>query len=251
MDAKLPDGSFLLNSSIRKHINARMADQPERFARPIDAAMLDQAIAIISNPRHFDAHFRAPLERAFPLGDRHAKETLSRLIEPRNRLYHANPISTRQAEQIICYAGDTIDSIKAHYREIGMEKEYIAPMIIRLSDNYGSEYHEGDFQRNSTGRASLGIPGDAQLRLRPGDVYRAQVEIHNPDPESNYHVDWVITQNDGVTPSGTDLILNITTDHVRKDFSIWCRVVSDKDWHRCGDVDDSLHIPLKILPPAD
>jgi len=251
LEAKLPDDSFLLNSGIRTHIRERLNQNPDRFSRPIDAAMLEQEIAIICNPRLYDEHFDRPLEKAFPLGHDHARETLTRLVEPRNRLYHANPISVRQAERIICYSGDTIDSLKAYYEEAGMERDYVVPMIVRVTDNFGNEYHDNDLHRNRTGRASLNLRDDDILKLRPGDIYRVQVEVHNPDPDSSYSVNWVVpTQGSSEPQEGTEFVLEVSNDHVRTDFGVFCRVVSDKDWHRCGDVDDALHIPLKVLPPA-
>ena len=94
--------------------------EPERFSRIIDAAILDDCINIICNPNLFRRHFREAFKTAFPVGDSRDETRifLKRLIKPRNLLYHANPISVRQAEQVICYSHDIIESLKKYYEEL-------------------------------------------------------------------------------------------------------------------------------------
>ena len=82
--------------------------------------LLEDAIYIICKPELLKDHFRVPLAIAFPDGREEARTFLNRILAPRNNLAHANAISTRQSEQVVCYSNDVIDSLKQHYRAIGM-----------------------------------------------------------------------------------------------------------------------------------
>ena len=46
----------------------------------------------------------------------------------------------------------------------------------------------------------------------------------------------------------TKLELLVENKHVRTDFAIYCTVKSNKEWHRCGDVDDLVSIIYEITP---
>jgi hypothetical protein len=61
-----------------------------------------------------------------------------RLLDPRNRLYHSNPISLHEAEQVVCYSNDIIESLKQHYGAIGMQSEYNVPTNLKFSDSFGN-----------------------------------------------------------------------------------------------------------------
>jgi hypothetical protein len=65
-------------------------------------------------------HFGIALKHAFPHGREEARTFLVRIMETRNSLAHVNAISSRTAEQVICYSNDIIDSLKHHYRDLGM-----------------------------------------------------------------------------------------------------------------------------------
>src|SRR5690349_7773640 len=119
IEAIRKNGDPLLNGRIRKKIAERIEAEPERYSRQIDASLLDHLVDIICHPDNYKNYFISAFEQAFPDGNAEARTFMSRLVDPRNRLYHGNSISVRTAEQIICYSHDIIESLKNHYVETG------------------------------------------------------------------------------------------------------------------------------------
>lgn len=122
------NGDYLIKNEIRNKIQARIDSEPGRYPRPIDACLLEHEIAIISNPVLYKIHFKKVFENEFPEGLTGFRKCLDRLVQPRNKLYHANPISIREAERVICYSNDIIDAIKDYYIQTGMNQEYNRPL---------------------------------------------------------------------------------------------------------------------------
>lgn len=184
---KRADGSRVIKAGIAKDAQDRRDTNPERYPRDVDAFLLDDLVGVISNPLLYP-YFRSALEQAFPHGRDEAQTFLKRLIAPRNALAHANQLTLRSAEKIVCYSGDIIDSLKAHYRKIGMESDYNVPTILRVSDNLG----------NSFERSQLGVVHDGgigmflaeKVSLRPGDVLVLEVEIDPSFDPTTYNIRW-------------------------------------------------------------
>lgn len=45
------------------------------------------------------------------------------------------------------------------------------------------------------------------------------------------------------------LTKEITEKHIRINFYIFCHVISNEhEWHRCGDVDDSVTVVYQVVP---
>jgi len=130
-------GNRLIKNSLVQQVAARRVHEPARYPRNIDAVLLDDAVDIVCKPDLFQKHFRQALSKAFPDGREEARTFLGRLLAPRNNLAHANAISARQAEQIICYSNDVIDSLKDYYRTLGMHEIYNVPTILKVTDSFG------------------------------------------------------------------------------------------------------------------
>lgn len=122
-------GNRLIRKRLAEQIEERRRKESNRYPRIVDAILLDDAIDIVCNPQLFKTHFRQPLSLAFPNGENEARTFLTRLLAPRNHLSHANAISVRQAEQVICYTNDVIDSLKSYYGNINMQSQYNVPLI--------------------------------------------------------------------------------------------------------------------------
>lgn len=245
LDAKRPDDSLVVNTKIRARLAGRLKANPSRYSREIDAAELDDGIAVVCNPELWK-HFAAPLRRAFPDGREEARTFLLRLVPPRNKLAHANPISVREAEQVICYSNDVIDSLKGYFAEAGAGGEYNVPTVVRMSDNLGNVFHASQIVRNSTGSGGVPI---ALGPLRPGDVISVEVEIDASFPEDSYKIEWIVPRYEGPQLAGHKLVLPVTNRYVNPAFTFFCNVTSNKDWHRLGSYDDSVFLTYKILPP--
>lgn len=246
-------GSNVINTPIRESIKTRYDAEPDRFSRLIDAALLDDCIRIICNPKLFQRHFREAFKTAFPDGDSldETRTFLKRLIEPRNLLYHANPISVRKAEQVICYSHDIIESLKIYYEELKMGQNYNVPMIIKITDSLGNEVHSTQITRNNTGRGSHDFSKEEKNFLRPGDTLMLEVEVDSSFPRNYYTITWsyINFYPEHSNYKGNRIVIDINKRHVREDFTIYCKVTSNEEWHRCGDCDDAVALIYKVLPP--
>lgn len=253
LDATDEAGDNIINTTIRKSIKTKYDMEPERFSRIIDAAILDDCINIICNPNLFRRHFREAFKTAFPVGDSRDETRifLKRLIKPRNLLYHANPISVRQAEQVICYSHDIIESLKKYYEELNMVQNYNVPMIIKITDSLGNEIHSTQIRRNNTGRGHYDFTKDQKNFLRPGDSLMLEVEVDSIFPRDNYTITWSYYDfyPEHSNYKGERIVIDIDRRHVREDFVIHCIVTSNEEWHRCGDCDDAVSLIYKVLPP--
>lgn len=119
-------------------------------------------------PDLFKDHFHNAFSKAFPDGHAEARTFLNRLLVPRNNLAHANAISIRQAEQIICYSNDVIDSLKNYYREIGMHQTYNVPTILKVIDSFGNAFHRSQFSPCHDGSIMMGFLDSPEMFLGNG-----------------------------------------------------------------------------------
>ena len=138
LSAKNQNGDFIVKKDLRASVSKRMAERPGRYNRPVDALLLDDLVAVICKPDTYATCFKDALSTAFPWGVDEARTFLGRLSRPRNLLAHANPISIRDVEQVLCYSGDVISSLKGFYSMSGQADQYNAPRIVRLWDSFGN-----------------------------------------------------------------------------------------------------------------
>ncbi|MEI4770920.1 hypothetical protein WAX74_14955 [Psychrobacillus sp. FJAT-51614] len=246
--------NFLFKKSIRENVKKRREDEPKRYPRDIDAVLLDDAVDIILHPIFYREYFREALTGAFPDGVEEARTFFSRIIEPRNYLSHANSISIRQVEQVICYSNDIIDSLKKYYEQKGMMQLYNVPTFIQLTDSKGNTFYTSqiDNNRNGTGGAGLNLQKRG-YELYPGETLQIEIEVDPSFKEEEYIINWIYTSvNPAPTKSGKKFNLTLDNSHVREDFTVYCKITSiGRDWHRLGDCDDRLSITYRVLPPVE
>lgn len=242
-------GNRLIKKSIVETLEERLKKEPDRYARKIDAVLLSDAVDIICNPNLFGPYFREPLKLAYPEGREEARTFMLRLLDPRNRLAHANPISLRQAEQVICYSNDIIESLKSHYNEQGMGQEYNVPLILKVIDSFGNVFHRNQMREVVHGGIAEMLNTKPSNYLRPGDTLTIEVEVDpafNPD---EYTVSWHSDLGENI-PDGSKAVIHITPKHVKEMFAITCIITTGKEWHRLGhNIDDRLFLYYKVLPP--
>lgn len=239
---------YIIKKSIREDIQSRATSNPARYPRVVDAMLLDNEIDIICHPNLYKNHFAEYFRTSYPFGNDHLRLYLRRILEPRNNLSHANPISVRQAEQIICYVHDVIDSIKNRLKEKNMDKEYNAPILIKVTDSRGIVFHDSQIMRNTTGRGHIDLTSENSAWLRSGDTFSVEVEVDPSFPSEDYSIEWVCPENVDAQINSSRITIKLTDQNVRVDFTIYCKVVSNETWHRCGDVDDAVGITYKVLP---
>ena len=246
-------GDFLLRKSLREGIQRRADSDPKRYPRDIDAAFLDDEIYIVCHGRLYDRFFQPVFASHFPFGREELRMFLERLIEPRNALAHSNPLSIRQAEQVICYSHDVIDAIKLHMEAINMAEYYNAPTIIKIIDSRGWVFHDSEIRKNRTGLGSVSLTDDRSAWLRVGDTLSLEIEIDPSFSPDDYRIEWSYLNQKpreaGTTPQNR-LLLDIRAHHVSYVFTIHCNVTSNKSWHRFGTFDDSVAISYRVLPPS-
>lgn len=249
IDAK---GNRIVKSAIAKDALARKQREPARYSRLVDALLLDDVIDIVCNPQLFKDNFRKPLQHAFPEGRDEARTFLKRVASPRNNLAHANPISLRQAEQVICYTNDIIDSLKAHYREVGMQDSYDAPLILRVTDSFGNSFSRSQLGPCHDGGIMKAFLDWPEMHLRPGDLLTVEIEVDPSYDSSSYSILWASTKPWYAEPqTGTKVLIPISNRQVGQQFDVQCRITANREWHRMSmGVEDFLMLYYKVLPPV-
>lgn len=242
-------GNRILPTKLSEVLIQRKKSEPGRYPRLVDAMLLSDVIDIVCKPNLWKLHFQEPLKEAFPDGQAEARTFLNRLSAPRNNLAHANTISIRQAEQVICYSNDIIDSLKSYYRSKGMNNEYNIPIILKFSDSHGSTLTREQF--SDTGSTQLiTFQNDPKFYLRPGDCLSIEVEADPSFPPETYTISWASAQDLSIRSEGYRFTLNITEKHVHHSFGIQCSLKTTNNWHRLDfGNDDLLIVYYKVLPP--
>jgi hypothetical protein len=246
-NAQDANGANIISTPIRNEIQQRMAAEPGRFPRPIDACLLESEIKIVTNPNLYQNHFRDVFDGAFPNGYAVLRIYLDRLVLPRNKLYHANPISVREAERVICYTNDIVDTIKQYYIDHNMNQQFNVPLILKYSDGFGNVVFREGFGDTIMGGKYVSFEDSPQLVLRPGDTITVELEIDPTFSRNEYRLQWshFIKDHDDTNK----LTYTIQTKDVGENFSVTCNVITNKEWHRLRDCDDYLTVKLKVLPP--
>jgi hypothetical protein len=239
-DAKVT-GQAVFNTAIRKHVEGRVAKQPDSYARPVDTLQLDHLETVICKNDVYALFFKHFFSYSFPMGCQHVKLTLSRLIPIRNALSHANPITTHEAERVLCASSDIISSIAECYRLTGMNNEFNAPSFIRISDSLGNVH----IPQTTNGQWHL----TESNKLRPGEIIRIEAEVDTSFEPKDYVVTWRIGVAEDLTTIGSSLHLPLEVKHVSEMLVIELSVLSTKSWHRHNFFDARMLVCYKVLPP--
>lgn len=179
LDYKIKDKEPIIKPQVLKDIRARVAKESKRYTREIDAAMLHHLVDIICHPALYQSCFRVVFHEAFPEGEAEARTFFNRLLTPRNHLSHANSISIRQAERVICYAHDIIDSIKQYYIRQKINMEFNVPRFIKYNDHFGNEIY---FDQNKDGYQFVQFNKEPIYYLRPGEILSIEVTVDETFP---------------------------------------------------------------------
>jgi len=249
LDATKPDGGRVIRGELARTLTERQSNEPKRYSRRIDAALLDEEISIICNPALYETHFEDALKPSFPLGAESARVILERLIPPRNALYHANPLSVHDAHRVLCYTLDVIEALKDYYAKQNMAQQYNVPTVIRVTDSLGHVVYLSTANRHPGGFAMIDYSNDASAYLRCGDTLSIDVEVDPTFDPKEYEVEWLIANVGGPKIPGPKFHLLLTEHYVSTRFCAVCRVTSNKSWHKLGNSDDQIDIAYRVLPP--
>lgn len=241
-------GRRLIKKSVADEIAKRRAKEPPRYHRPVDAAQLSDLVIIICNPENWLHRFGNALSEAFPLGSQEARALLNRLVDVRNKLSHANPISVHEAARVISYTLDVIEALKGYYVTQNLEKEYNVPTVIRLADSLGNVF---DVSGKRGDREASFIQFDARRSgsLRPGERLSIEAEIDPSFERSIYRIHWHWPPSFSSSEDNEQILIEIDNRHVRQTFTVTCLIISNNNWHKHGDYDDRIFIHYRVLPP--
>jgi hypothetical protein len=237
------DGGHLFRTEIRTHAARRMAENPNRYNKPIDTLLFDHLIDTLCKHGLYNLCFSSSLKRAFPEGAQEARTFFSRLVPIRNALAHANPMSIHDAERVLCYCDDVIESLKDNYRELNMAQTYNAPIFTRLVDSLG---HAETPANSHIWYRYL------DTALRPGDAIRLEAEVDSSFDPDDYTVEWCVC-NIGMGENGTGchFALTLLARHVGEQLDIQVNLKSNREWHRHGSFDARMTISYRVLPPLE
>lgn len=242
-DYKFENGENLIKSEILRNVSDRMAENPKRFPRKIDAILMEDIAYFLCKDSFYNEFFKEVLELSFS-GQNEVRNRLKVLKDIRNKLYHGNPISYREAEQAICYSHDFIDCYKTYYVNTGKEQEYNVPFIVKVEDSLGRCGY-----RDETKLEKLTLPHERN-KFRPGDVYKIWVEVDGSFPEDFYEITWWM--NDKRVATGKEFVFKVTVNMVASMQFVSCTLKTKRQWHKYRTYDDSFSAFIgEVLPPIE
>lgn len=242
-DCKLENGENLIKSEILKTIADRMRENPKRFPRKIDAILMDDIAYFLCKDSFYDEFFEEILKVGFS-GQDEVRNRLKVLKDIRNKLYHGNPISYREAEKAICYSNDFIDCYKSYYVNTGKEQEYNVPFFVKVEDSLGRCGY-----RDETKTEKISLPYE-KIKFRPGDEYKVWVEVDGSFPEDFYEITWWM--NDKKVATGKEFVFKATIDMVASLQFVYCNLKTKRQWHKYRTTDDCFSIFIgEVLPPIE
>lgn len=242
----------LVRSEIKRRVEQRMADNPGRFPRKIDAILMEDIEYFLCRDDLYDSHFKAIFE-PFYSGIAEVRKVIERLVPIRNKLSHGNTISIHEAEQCICYTGDFIGVFKQYYSTIGKERDYNVPVFLRIKDSLGNDFIREDSQY----AWEMHFYGHSapKIQLRSGDQYKLWVEVDSSFDSSFYEIKWIVKQDcTTLIRKGTGNVIDfaLTNKNVSYAPEIVIELTAKRDWHRFHDIDDTIKLHYEsVLPPIE
>ncbi len=240
IDSAQLHGQHIFSGDSRKRWASRVGVEPSRYSRPVDALLLDDLAALVGKEDVYRKLFFDAFKDGFPIGREHVRLYLSRLVPIRNALAHANPLSTHDAERMLCYSNEIISAISAHYEKIGMEQDFNAPSFTRFSDSLGNVSQPKEARTHLAFRSGK--------MLRSGMNLRCEVEVDSSFDPSEYSVRWQIHGSGVEIVYGNSIALTLDDRHVNEVFLLVVQVASNKSWHRLSNFDAELNIQYRVLP---
>lgn len=226
----------IIKSAVKERAQKILSTKQSSSLREVDGLFLEDILYILTKDDLYYPLFKPVLDYVYPNNKQAIRMFLERIIPIRNDLSHANPISVRQAEQVICYSHDFVEGIKEYYKMKGKEKMWNVPTIIKITDSLGNEH---DKRHNKVDHI-----------FYVGDSYTLTAEIDNSFSPDEYTIRWLnmLGQEYSGTTNLHQISLTFTNRHVGEHLSIRCLVSSKKDWHRHNFCDDEKSVNMTVLP---
>ncbi len=243
------NGNNLIKNEIVEKAENMKKNNNGRFPKLIDTLFLDEIITILCKESLYKKFFKPCLDYIYPDGNSEARTFLKRIIPIRNKLSHSNPISIREAEQAICYSNDFVDGVKEYMKDIGKQKIYNVPNIIRINDSLGHEFYPNKDKRVEVIDIMNKNEDDLQ-EFNIEDRYTIYLTLDPSFDEKEYNIEWQISGRDIVEFKNKKQInLTIKEDYVGEEAYLVCTIVSNKKWHRYSIHDQKIIFSFRVLPP--
>lgn len=244
VDFKTSEENYLIKREVRDHIQCMLQNNQGRFHRDVDTLFFEHIIYFLCNPAFYRDMFGEALKYAYPCGCNEARVFLERITPIRNALSHSNPISIRQAEQVICYSHDFVEGLKEYYRKKGEEQMWNIPRIIRVSDSFGNIY---DNPTDSHAQESIFQP---KQQIRYGDTYSVNIDIDSSFSETEYDITWQNQHHDVAEfKNSKHFIMTFSEIDVSENHTITCTIKSNKPWHKYQHYDCRITLMFPVYPP--
>lgn len=245
MEYKINNREFLIKKEVRLHVQSKLSEHPDRFARPVDTLFLSQLAYFLCHPTLYPKLFKPALDYIYPQGRDEANEFLSRLVPIRNFLSHSNSISVHQAEQAICYSHDFIEGLKQYYKGKGLEQVWNVPRIIRIIDSLGNVFN------NPTDSHCQNSIFTISQELYCGDTYSVDIEVDTSFPQSDFDIFWSCGPKEMKEFNNMTHWFKVLSEvDVGELLIVRCQIVSHEKWHRYTYYDCEVNLHLQVLPPV-
>jgi len=237
------DGNYKIKKSLVNSVIQKMEEDPVRFNIPINCLFLEDIIYLLCKEDFYREHFKAHLEKHYPEGKNELSTFLKRLVPIRNKLSHSNPISVREVEQCICYSNDFIDAVKDYFAMTNQNKDFNVPTIIRVNDSLGNEYNIVEGRRGERVDIVDTTTGEINV-FHEGDTLSIELTMDPSFAENEYSIEWPMSTDKQryveITEAGKKVTIKIEGPNIGEEVVFFCRVVSNKNWHRYTNYDQQL-----------
>lgn len=257
-DTDVAEGQPLIKAAIKRQVEGRMSANPDRFARKVDALVIEDLEYFFCREDLYKSLFKNVFEPFFS-GLQEVRAVLKRISDIRNKIAHGNHLSQHELEQGVCYSNDFINVFIEYYKKLGKEKEYNVPTFLSIRDSFGRnlsredsryswEVYDWRFSNNP-------VSANTETHLRSGESYRLILEVDDSFPEDFYEIKWVVTYGRReVIAEGTGNIIEFKVDdncvsHAPK---ISADLITKRTWHRFSNIDDHFEMSMsQVLPPLE
>lgn len=253
-------GQPLVKSSTKQQVEGRMKDNPGRFARKVDALVIEDLEYFFCREDLYKALFKSVFEPFFS-GLPEVRAVIRRVSAIRNKIAHGNPLSQHELEQGVCYSNDFIGVFNHYYKEIGKEKEYNVPTFLSLSDSFGRSlcredqscsWEISDWKKSGNFASQI-----SEMHLRSGESYRLILEVDASFPDEFYTIVWYVNRGlvDPVAKGNGNIIeFKVDDKCVSETLTIYAYLTTKRTWHRFGHIkcDDYFEMHMsEVLPPLE
>lgn len=253
-------GQPLVKSSIKRQVEGRMKDNPSRFARKVDALVIEDLEYFFCREDLYPTLFRNVFEPFFS-GLQEVRAVIRRISTIRNKIAHGNHLSQHELEQGVCYSNDFIGVFIKYYKEIGKEREYNVPVFLSICDSFGrSSFRDNpscSWEINDWEVLSDSSSDGAEYHLRSGESYRLILEVDDSFPKDSYKIEWYVGRGpaDGFAKGNGNVIEFKADDKcVSQKLTIFAYLITKRTWHRFGhlECDDLFEMHMsEVLPPLE